>query len=106
MLAWIRTCFAENRVLYTYHARREMRTEEFGPVCEYEVFEEIQNGEIIEEYPDDRPYPSLLIFGRTLAGRAIHVVCACNNEEEQTIVITVYEPDPVRWIDFRRRRRT
>jgi hypothetical protein len=81
-----------------------MRLEEFGPIQEPQVFEAIQAGEVIESYPEDQPYPSVLILGRTLAGRALHVVCAYDEEDDLAVVITVYEPDPARWIDFRRRR--
>ena len=63
----------------------------------------VRTGEIIEEYPDDSPYPSRLIFG--MHGlRPIHVVVAYNMEDEMLIVITVYEPDSSQWTqDFRRR---
>ncbi|MFB0533457.1 MAG: DUF4258 domain-containing protein [Anaerolineae bacterium] len=60
-------------------------------------------GEIIEDYPDDTPYPSCLVLGRTQRGRPVHVVCAHVPEEDRSIIITVYEPDPDRWIEFRRR---
>jgi len=33
------------------------------------------HGEIIEEYADDKPYPSWLIYGDAF-GRPIHIVCA------------------------------
>jgi hypothetical protein len=82
-----------------------MRSEERGPIREEEVFEAVVVGEIIESYENDQPYPSVLLFGRTLEGRPIHVVCAYASEEDQAIVITVYEPDPNRWADFRRRLR-
>lgn len=36
-----------------------------------EVIEAVYNGKIIEEYPDDYPYPSCLILGITL----INVFC-------------------------------
>jgi hypothetical protein len=39
MLAELQRCFQENRVLYTQHARREMRDEPFGPILEVEVNE-------------------------------------------------------------------
>ena len=100
----IQRCFREGKVFYTSHARQEMKAEEFGIINEMEVFEAIQSGEIIEEYPDDEPYPSILIYGSTLQGRPIHVVCAYASEDDLGIVITVYEPDPALWIDFRRRR--
>ena len=34
----------------------------------------VNNGEIIEQYPDDFPFPSCLILGKTSDGRYIHVV--------------------------------
>jgi len=100
----IRRCFYKERVLYTYHARREMRAEEFGVINEIEVHEAISSGEIIEEYPDDEPYPSALIYGNTLQGRPIHAVCTYVKEDDLVIVVTVYEPDPALWINFRKRR--
>ena len=39
-----------------------------------EVKEAILQGEIIEEYPTDFPYPSCLILGVTIAGQILHVV--------------------------------
>ena len=103
MLVELQRCFREDRVLYTQHARREMRGEPFGRILEQEVYETTSAGEIIEDYPDDTPYPSCLVFSRTRRGRPVHVVCAHVPEEDRAIIITVYEPDPVRWIDFRRR---
>jgi hypothetical protein len=67
-----------------------------------EVKEAIQNGIIIEEYTDDKPLPSYLIYGKTSNYRHIHVVIGI--DEEITAIITVYEPDPTKWIDFTKRR--
>ena len=39
----------------------------------------LTTGEIIENYPDDVPYPSCLCLGRC-ESRPIHVVIANNNE--------------------------
>jgi hypothetical protein len=41
MLDRLRFCFTSNRTLYTRHPREEMRLEEFGPICEQEVFEAV-----------------------------------------------------------------
>ena len=60
-------------------------------------------GEIIEDYPNDTPYPSRLVLGWS-GTRPIHVVAADNVVDQETIVITAYEPDPRQWTpDFRRR---
>ncbi len=64
----------------------------------------LSSGEVIEDYPHDTPYPSRLMLG-WCDNRAVHVVAACNLDANETVVITVYEPDPKRWsVDFRRRK--
>jgi hypothetical protein len=104
MLKEIRHCFKLQRILFTKHARDEMENEEFGEIREREVFEAVIEGKIIEDYPEDEPYASCLIYGRTLESRSLHVVCAFAKDEETAIIITAYEPDPYRWIDLERRR--
>ncbi len=71
-----------------------------------DIFTSVSRGEIIEQYPDDKPYPSCLIFGRNLKGEPIHNVWAYNAETKASVLITVYRPDPKRWMgDWRTRRR-
>jgi hypothetical protein len=100
----IRRCFDTDRLLYSGHARREMRAEEFGSITDREVYEAICTAEVIETYPDDTPYPSVLLFGTTGANRPLHVVCAYDNEDNRAVIVTVYRPDPGRWEDYRRRK--
>jgi len=59
-------------------------------------------GEVIEEYPDDKYGPSCLIFGFTLSNRPLHVQCSYPSHPLVKI-ITLYEPDPKIWIDFKLR---
>jgi len=61
-------------------------------------------GEVIEEYSDDKPFPSCLIYGNTFGGDPVHSVWAYNRENQWAVLITVYRPDPQRWIDWRTRR--
>ena len=70
-------------------------------VAEEEVAQVILSGEIIEEYPEDKYGPSCLIFGRTRSGRPIHVQCSL---PPVVWMITLYEPNPEEWIDFRKRK--
>ncbi|MBI2872490.1 MAG: DUF4258 domain-containing protein [Chloroflexi bacterium] len=64
----------------------------------------LATGKVVEGYPDDIPYPSRLVLG-WCGPRPIHVVAAENTESQETIVITVYEPDPSQWEPgFMRRR--
>lgn len=99
----IQQCMVECR--FTDHARREMENEPFGVIRADEVLEALRMGGIIEEYPQDQPYPSCLVFGRTARGRPLHVVCAPVLSERRLVIITTYQPDPARWdAGFRQRR--
>lgn len=68
-----------------------------------EIREAILNGEIIEDYPDDKYGPSCLVFGRTLRGRPIHVHCS-HPTRDYLKIITVYEPDAGSWEGFKIRK--
>jgi hypothetical protein len=101
----IKTAFKQNRVYYSRHALQEMRNDEFGRIFENDVFEAVLSGEIIQKYPEDKPFPSILVFGVTKENRPIHMVCAYNSSENLLIIITVYQPDPNLWINFKRRQK-
>jgi hypothetical protein len=54
----------------------------------------VMTGEIIEEYPDDYPFPSCLLL--SVAGeKPIHVVCGTNFEV--LYFITAYQPNSDEW---------
>ena len=55
----------------------------------------ILNGEIIEEYENDYPYPSFLVYGINLNNEVLHIVCGSNGEE--LWIITAYYPDNIEW---------
>ena len=59
------------------------------------VVQAIRSGEIIEQYPNDYPYPSCLLLGTTEAGEALHIVCGIG--EGKVWLITAYHPDPDEW---------
>jgi hypothetical protein len=58
----------------------------------------IANGEIIEQYPTDYPFPSCLINAEN-----IHVVCSVG--EGFLYIITAYRPAPEQWQDGGRKRK-
>lgn len=64
----------------------------------------LANCETIESYASDTPYPSRLVLG-WIGARPLHAVVAYNEIEDETILVTVYQPDPAAWeTDFRRRK--
>lgn len=68
-----------------------------------EVREAFENSEIIENYPDDKYGPSCLVLGFTQKGRPLHIQCSYPSRPLIKI-ITLYEPDPFDWQDYRIRR--
>ena len=69
-----------------------------------ELEEAISNrSEIIEDYPDDKYWPSCLILGFTRTGRPLHVQCSYPSRP-QIKIVTVYEPDATLWTDLRIRK--
>ncbi len=87
-------------ITYRLHAVQRMFERK---ISAEEIRYVLETGEVIEEYPDDTPYPSRLILG-WYKGRFIHVVAADNTPDDEIIVITVYEPDPSEWDSDGRKR--
>ena len=105
MINVIKESFKWDNVLYTKHAKDEMEKEEFGEIKEHEIYEAVIDGKVIEDYPGDKPYPSCLIYGKTHNSRPLHIVCAYAHDEAMSIIITVYQPHPGKWIEFERRKK-
>ena len=55
----------------------------------------ILTGKIIEQYPDDYPFPSCLILGFTVLNKFLHVVVSLN--EGHIYLITAYYPSKDVW---------
>jgi hypothetical protein len=71
-------------------------------IARREVEEAIESGAVIEDYPSDKYGPSCLVLGYTKAGRRLHIQCT-HAVRTRIKIITVYEPDPGEWVDFKKR---
>lgn len=88
-------------VAFSGHAVRRMFERS---IAMDEALAAIAAGEVIEEYPDDLPFPSVLLLAR-IQRRILHAVVARDGESGNCYLITVYPPDPALWeSDFRTRR--
>jgi hypothetical protein len=81
------------RLLFRVHAIQRMFERQINVD---DVREVLISGEVIEDYPDDSPYPSYIKLGWRHS-RPIHVVAADNKSTKETIIITVYEPNLSNW---------
>ena len=89
---------------FTKHALQRMHERN---IFEEDVESVITHGEIINEYPNDTPYPSYLVL-LIIAEKPIHVVYSIYNtgDEKQYYIITVYNPSTDEWQDDYKTRRT
>ena len=86
--------------IYREHAIKRMFERD---IYEEDVEDTVLNGEIIEEYPNDKPYPSFLAL-KLRNNKPLHVVYAKNMEKNEIIIITAYHPDKSKWSkDFKTR---
>jgi len=97
----IQLLISESKIIWTEHIAIRLR--ERG-IKREELIECIKNGEIIEQYPDDTPYPSCLISGFCKAGKPLHVVIGLDYGV-LCCMITAYRPSLDKWEeDFKTRK--
>jgi len=101
MIDQLRSKIAAKQFEFTKHALDQSI---LRGITVQELREAIANGEVIEDYPEDKYGPSCLLFGMTKSDRAIHIQCSCPSREIVKI-ITLYQPDPKQWIDYKVRRK-
>jgi hypothetical protein len=94
-------CIETGDYLVTRHARQEMIADNLALA---DVVTSVLKGEVIEDYPQDFPFHSCLVFGYGQRNEPIHTVWGYDKESGVAILITVYRPDPKRWLGLRRRR--
>ena len=96
----IRERVAEKDFQISAHAEEEREAEE---ILLPDLISSVLNGELLEDYPEDKRGHSCLIFGITETGQAIHSVWTIL-QDGRARLITVYLPQPPKWIDPRTRR--
>lgn len=89
----------DGKIKWSLHALKRIRERN---IDSSEVFECIKSGEIIEDYPDDKPLHSCLIHG-VIKSKHLHTVVS--SDGKFIYIITAYEPDLYEWEnDFKTRK--
>ena len=97
----IRSLTAEKKIRWTTHGLERMQEKD---ISRREVFDCIFHGEVIEDYPDDYPFPSCLIFYMVNKDKPIHCVIGCDGEK--VYIITTYIPNLIKFEpDYKTRRK-
>ena len=86
----VRDLIAERKIMWQAHCVSRMQERD---ISRADVFNAIETGEIIEDYPDDFPHPSCLIMGTACDGQTIHIVLG--SDDEKIYMITAYIPNTV-----------
>lgn len=90
----------QSKIKWSIHCLERMQERD---ISREDVKHCLQNREIIEDYPDDFPYPSCLIFGYTVNNRILHVVVG--SEEKYIYIVTAYYPNTTKFEnDFKTRK--
>jgi len=100
-MEWL-NCFLNYKKIFRAHALERMyqRNINFNDLKKIK-----KNIKIIEEYPEDKPFPSCLALGFSNSKKPIHIVFSVNEPEKTVIIITIYQPDVKKWVDnFTRRK--
>ena len=98
-LETIQSYFAAGTVFVTEHAVERFKQR---GIFIRDVKAAIFSGVIIEQYPEDFPFPSCLVCGTTTRDLVLHVVIS--DEGSSSRIITAYYPDSDRWSgDFKTR---
>jgi len=84
----LQAAIREKRIEWRKHSLQ--RLAERG-IHQKDVLEVILSGELIEDYPDDNPYPSAL-FLAFIMDRPLHVVAAYDGTDHRAYIITAYQP--------------
>jgi hypothetical protein len=79
----------EGRIIWRKHTLEKMLAR---GISRAEILEVLDNGEAIQRYEYDKPFPSALLLGFPNS-RPIHVVVSFDEIQLEIFVITAYEPD-------------
>lgn len=84
----LREYFNRDTIIISEHAKNRCRERN---IKQKDVKNCIMTGEIIEQYPEDFPFPSCLVFGYATDNKIIHAVIS--SEGECGRIITAYIPN-------------
>lgn len=101
-LVAIQSLAARGEYRFSRHALEELEADGILPL---EVVHGIQSAVVVEDYPEHRRGPCVLVLCRGEQGEPIHAVWGLQaGTTTPAVLVTAYRPDPAEWSpDFLRR---
>ncbi len=96
-----REALIKENYIWRKHIHKRLAERE---ISQTEVISALIRAELVEEYPEDMPYPSALFLG-WVEGKAIHIVASFDEETSRVFLITTYYPDEVHFENDRKTRK-
>ncbi|MCH7721534.1 MAG: DUF4258 domain-containing protein [Planctomycetes bacterium] len=102
-LGRVQQLLAEGQVRISDHGYDELASDD---ILAGEVLAGVEEAVVVEDYPDYVKGPCVLVLQHDRAGQAIHAVWGiARGTERPAVLVTAYRPDPERWAqDFKRRK--
>ena len=97
----IRGLCVEQKIVWSVHAAEMMMKRGIERI---DVLNCLQNGEIIEDYPNSFPHPSCLVFGVNQKNEVLHVVVGL--KDGTLVIVTAYYPNTIKFESDLKTRRT
>jgi hypothetical protein len=102
-LSFIRECIRGGQILWTYHVNMRL-AQRF--IARETIIQAAESYEIVEEYREDKYFPSYLLLGRQ-GEEGFHVLFGADTEGQNVRIVTAYYPSLEEWeADLKTRRRS
>ncbi len=103
-LEQVRALVARGEVRVSVHGYEELAADH---VRVRDVIDGLAGAVVVEDYPEYQKGPCVLVLEHDKAGQPIHVVWGIPfGQNSPAVIVTAYRPDPAKWDESWRKRRT
>ena len=100
----IRALVARGEVRISVHGYEELAADQ---VSVHEVVNGLADAVLVEDYPEFPKGPCVLVLEQDTADKPLHVVWGIpQGQTSPAVLVTTYRPDPAKWDETWRKRKT